>query len=478
MKNFLKNTADVAVNSTKITLKLAIILALILVLLIPQKMISDLVRERQGRQSDVTYAIADQIGGQEDVVGPILCIPYDEKTEKVTYDQETKLTKTEVARKKTYAYFTAQRLDITSNVEVINKNKDIYKVPFFQSKNEIEGLFAKPNFEKWENILEEDIHWDEAFILVGVTDMKGISESPKVNLAGETIEFEPGGNGSTLLGSVIHAKLPETFSKDGGAFSIEMALRGTEALNFASTAKDNQLEMTSNWPDPNFESTINSPTHYIEKAVSNSAQVFDRGNTLPIKREITDEGFTAVWNENQFSIDQPGQWLERAVQPNLHNRLMGTEFINLADEYDKTDRSVKYMALIIALVFVTFFIIELLKESRVHVFQYVLVGSAIAIFFILLLAISEYVGFNLAYLLASTATTALIGLYSLSVFRNKGMAISISALLIALFVFLFVILIAAQYSLLIGAIGLFVILALIMYVTRNVKWYGLAMNDE
>ena len=222
--------------------------------------------------------------------------------------------------------------------------------------------------------------------------------------------------------------------------------------------------MKCNWPHPNFESTT---THYT----GNQPYTAVRQKSLPTEKEIHSDGFTATWKENQFSMNQKTTWLATEKTPNLNSRLMGAEFMNVSDYYKKSERSVKYMAMIIALVFVCFFIIELLKSTRIHPFQYVMVGAAIAVFFILLLAISEYIGFDLAYLFAALATIALIGLYSLSVFKSKSLATSVTIMLSVLFTFIFTILKAAEYSLLLGAIGLFVMVALIMYTTRKIQWY-------
>ena len=472
--NFLsQQSKKIFTNSTRITIKLAIIFFLILAMLIPQQMIKDLVRERQGSQASIERNVAEQIGGAADVKGPILCLPYKSYTEVVSIDEQTKKRFTEVETSIHYAYFTAEELRVNSEVEVTNKTKGIYKIPFFQAENTLQAIFLLPDFSQWSGIKAEDILQEEAFILMGISDLKGISETPTLSVNDNTYSFEPGGNGSELFHSPVHVKLPENSLGETTELSISLKLRGTSALNFASTAKANEVQMTSNWPHPNFESTMNSQAVvYTEQARHG------RNNTLPTERIINDEGFTATWQENQFSIEQPGQWLGANGHPSLSDRFMGAEFINVADQYDKTTRSVKYMAMIIALVFVAFFIIELLRANRVHPFQYVLVGSTIAVFFILLLALSEYLGFDVAYVVAAIATTGLIGLYSISVFRNRAMAISISILLLILFAFIFMILTAMEYSLLLGSIGLFLILAAVMYVTRNVRWYGGITSHE
>ncbi len=475
MINFLKKTTNVAVNSTKITLKLLIVFVLILILLIPQKMIGDLIREREGRQISAANRVAAKIGGNIDIEGPVLCVPYIEKNVVTKVDPKTKKNVQEITKIKRYAFFTADQLDIESSSIVENKKKNIYKVPYFESKNVLHASFSKADFSKWDDINETDIIYNEAMVLIGISDLKSVLTSPTAIIGDQQLQFEPGHNGTGLFHKGVYVNLPSDFAKKGGLLNVEMELRGTQALHFASIAQNNELKMESNWPHPDFEAlnlihtSTNSPRVYNQ-----NKPIYARENTLPLNSEVSDQsGFIANWKENQFSIDQPSKWLSIETEPNLKGRMMGASFINLADHYKKTDRSVKYMALIIALVFVSFFIIELLRENKVHPFQYILVGSAVAIFFLLLLAISEYSGFNLAYLIASVATTSLIGLYSLSVFKSKSMAMSITILLALIFTFLFVLLIAVQYSLLLGAVGLFVILAMIMFATRNVKWYGL-----
>lgn len=472
MNNILKSTTERVADGAKITLKLIIILGMILILLIPQEMVKNLIHDREYRQQDIERNIAAQIGSNQDIVGPILCIPYIQE-ESITVKDNQGKEKTEIEKKNRIAYFSAESLNIQSDVDVENKEKAIYKVPFFQSENQLSGHFVKPDFTTWE-IDEANVRFNEAFVILGISDLKGISGKPVLNLGSEAIEFQPGTKNSDILPTGIHAELPENWQKNAQDFQIQFDVRGTSALNFASTAKSNSLSMTSNWPHPNFESTMNEMNAMATATEYSQPTYIMRNNTLPTERVINEDnsGFNAEWNESQFSLEQPSQWLSTERVPNFYSRLMGTEFINVADHYNKTDRSVKYMALVISLVFLSFFLIELLKQLRVHPFQYIMIGSAIAVFFVLLLAISEYLGFNLAYLIAAISTIALIGIYSVSVLKSKPLASAVSLLLAILFTFIFVILIAVDYSLLIGAIGLFVIIAIVMYATRNVNWYG------
>ena len=451
-------TKTSTVNSRQVTIKLIIIFGLILALLIPQTMIKGLVKERKLRQKEVEENIAQQIGSYADVVGPVLAVPFKTEREVVSYNKKNEKEMTIVYDENT-AFFTAESLSIHSFVNVNNKDKGIYKVPFFQSENKLTAKFQVPDFNKIETT-EELIEWEKAKLLIDISDVKGIGEIPTAKIKDEERKFQPGNK--ELISNTI--EIPITKEELSEPVEITFMARGTTALNFASTAKSNQLEMKSNWTHPNFESTT---THYT----GNQPYTAVRQNSLPTEKEIHSDGFTATWKENQFSMNQKTTWLATEKTPNLKSRLMGAEFMNVSDHYKKSERSVKYMAMIIALIFVCFFIIELLKSTRIHPFQYVMVGAAIAVFFILLLAISEYIGFDLAYLFAALATIALIGLYSLSVFKSKSLATSVTIMLTVLFTFIFTILKAAEYSLLLGAIGLFVMIALIMYTTRKIQWY-------
>ncbi len=476
MNNLFNQAKKNVSNGTRVTIKLIVIFFLILILLIPQNMILDLIRERSNRQYDVEHSVANQVGGPIIFTGPVLAIPYTHNEEIIIKDENSK-NKVSVETSTEYAYFTAKELLIESKTDVENKKKSIYKIPFIRSENTLSGNFTEPDFSNWDFIAPEHIKWDEAIIIAGIEDPNGLSDNPTIQWGNETLAFQPGSLGSSIFSNAIYAKLPKDWN-DNRDFSISVQLRGTSSIDFASTANSNTMNMTSNWPHPNFESLQNSRYDMSGPAIDDysNSSCENRGSSLPVSYEIYTEGtgFTSEWVESQFSIQQRPQWLSIEQAPNLCSRLMGVEFVNMSDNYSKTKRSIKYMALIIALVFTAFFIIELLRANRIHPFQYTLVGIAIAVFYLLLLAFSEYFGFNWAYLIASTATIALIGFYSVSIFKNKQLAAGVSTMLAVLFAFIFVILNATEYSLIIGSIGLFIILATVMYATRNITWYSKA----
>jgi len=468
MKTEIKQNIKTFAEGGRISLKLVIITFMVLLLLIPKFMVMDLVKERGSTMKTVTSSISSQIGGSQVIVGPILCVPY-------TYTEYTYTTvngKNENISevKNGFAYFTPDSLLIDSKVEVNERQKSIYKVNVFSANNSLKFSFPKNVEVDHEHLIEEN--WDKAYLVVGSSDLLGIMGTPSLKSGINELSFETGIRSAHFLGSGAHLNVEKDWITSGEQMEMTFNVRGTKSLNFAPIAQLNKLKMSSeNWSDVNFESVSNNYSSYYNER----QEIVETGSSsiLPDgKPEINndDRSFSAEWTISGFNMQMAKQWTASA--PNLTKKLIGAKFISVADHYSKTERSVKYMILFIGLIYLVFFISELLTKRRIHPFQYVLVGAGIIIFFVLLLAIAEYVGFNNSYFISSIATILLISLYSSSVFKKKSLTLLLAGLLTALFIFLFVIIQAAQYSLLIGAIGLFVILALVMYFTRKVNWSG------
>ncbi len=473
MQEQLKAAAKSGIDAVKVTIKLALIFGMLLAFLLPQFLIQGLVHERSHRLNEVTQNVAHQYGGNQLLTGPVLVIPYDTHSEVVVFDGKNNKTESRTERKT--AYFLPEELAVESDVQVEELHKSIYEVPVFNSSSKLRTTFVKPDFSVWE-IDEEDVHWNDAYLVVSISDQSGISGRPVADFQGASLPLQAGKKDAYFLSSGMHLPVTESWLESPDDITFHIDVRGTEALRFKSLAANSSLRMTSNWPHPNFEDGISGIRGQTIVAYDAAGSGTSRGR-LPDHREIMKDGsgFNARWNITQFNASMPMQWID--TNQRLEGQHMGAGFVQLADHYDRTERSVKYMALIVGLVFLTFLISELLKGRKIHPFQYIMVGAAIAIFFLLLLALSEYAGFNLAYAIASIAVILLITLYSLSIFKNKSLAIMLGLLLTGLFVFLFVILQAAEYSLLMGAIGLFVILAAVMFFTRKINWYSSNLND-
>jgi inner membrane protein len=232
---------------------------------------------------------------------------------------------------------------------------------------------------------------------------------------------------------------------------MKIRIRGSEMLHFVPLSGNSHYALSSDWPSPSFD-----------------------GSNLPSERTVSKDGFTASWNFNKANL--PFGTMLTDFKFDITSLAFGVTMVEPADQYAKTDRSIKYAILIIGLTFSLFFIIELMQRNPIHPVQYVLIGLALVIFYSLLLAISEFLDFNLAYTVASAATILLIGLYSKAHFRSWKSAGMFAGVLTLLYGFIFVLISLEDTALLVGSIGLFVILALTMYGSKKVNWYGNAEN--
>jgi inner membrane protein len=234
---------------------------------------------------------------------------------------------------------------------------------------------------------------------------------------------------------------------------VSLKIKGSERLYFTPLAGNSSFVMQSKWSNPSFD-----------------------GNALPTERTVGDSGFTAKWNFNKASL--PFTTVLKRTEINKNNFAFGVAMVQPADQYAKTSRSVKYAILIIGLTFALFFIIELMQKKALHPVQYVLVGLALSIFYTLLLSISEIILFDYAYLIAASATVILIMLYAKGHFNNWATASIFGGILSALYGFIFVLIRLEDTALLVGSIGLFIVLALVMYASRKINWYHPSLHKN
>jgi inner membrane protein len=451
--------------SQSVNFKLLCIGILILILLIPQSMINSLIIERENRMRTTVQEVTSKWSGSQTISGPFLVVPY--KT--YVKQEDEKEVKTIVK----YATFLPDSLNLHSVIHPEERYRGIFKVVVYKAQLSITGNFPKPDFSKWD-IAEADILWSRAMLNVGISDLRGIEKEVTLVSGGSTLPFLPGTSMQRLTQSGIHLPMEpliENLHKD--SFSIDISLKGSEKLYFVPFGKDTRLSMTSAWKDPSFD-----------------------GAFLPKDRTIGPNGFKATWEVLHFNRNYPQSWTDQNYYINEFNSFnsldsdwynnqyssnvdkldlgrskFGVNLLVTADHYQKSMRSSKYAILIIALSFLMFFLIEVTQKMRVHAFQYILVGLALMMFYTLLLSISEHLGFNQGYLISSIAVILLIAAYSTSVLSNRRLAYLTALSLAAIYGFLFIIIQIESYALLVGSIGLFVILALTMFFTRNIQWY-------
>ena len=346
-------------------------------------------------------------------------------------------------------HFFPQRLDIDAGIRTEERYRGIYSVPVYTSTLEISGKFNLPAYYGIE--AGRDIRWRDAFLSLGMGDVRGIRDGLSLKWQGQEVDFLPGG-GIAPFPQGVHADLKSlhSVSEKSFAFAIALKLAGTERLNVVPVGVDTRVSMYSPWPHPGFI-----------------------GRFLPETRSVDAQGFQASWAVSHFSTNMV-EAFESCVGgqcADLDNTQFGVSFLQPVDVYSLTDRALKYGILFIGLTFGVFFLFEILKRMAIHPVQYGLVGLALAVFYQLLISLSEHMAFCTAYLIAAAASISLITFYVCYVLHGALRGLGFGGILGLLYGMLFLILKSEDHSLLMGSILVFLALASAMYLTRNVDWY-------
>lgn len=423
----------------KISAKLITIAFIILILMIPKMMIMDVIFERKLTSQSAKNEVMNSWSNEQTIRGPILTVPYLERI----YDNDNNHVKTIIHQ----YHFLPQQLTIDGELFPKELTRNIYQSVVYESSILVEGDFVLPDLNKLD-IPQEDFQWDKASLSLAISDLRGISKTVTLKWGEQAIPFMPGMDKKIIGTNGISLQLPDTaITEKKMPFSFTLNLKGSSSLSFAPLGEETKVKLRSNWNDPGFQ-----------------------GRFLPTNRSVTPEGFEADWTVLNYNRDFPQYWSDSSF--NTKDSDFGVTLVNMADHYQKNERSAKYAILIILLVFTSFFLNEVITKQRVHPFQYILVGFSILIFYLLLLAFSEHIGFNMAYLVAALSVTTMVLFYSRSFLSSWNNSFILSLILIIAFTFIFVLLQLESFALLVGSIGLFVLLGLIMYFTRKINWYS------
>ena len=432
-------------------LKMAAISILALLLLIPLTMVQSVLTERLQRRDAAVREIASAWGREQVVLGPILIVPYNYE-KKSWRDQVTRgqIERVEVRENlRSRAFFLPRVFKADGRLKPDRLHRGIYETVVYSGTLNFSGGFARPSFEEW-NVDPRQILWEEAEIAVFITDLRGAKESLQIRLAWQMIPLNPGCKLAGFEDGVyarIHGLGPEM---ETIPFEMHLTLNGSRSLRLAPAGVNNDVQLVSTWPDPSFQ-----------------------GAFLPTEREVGPGGFRARWQVSCYGRSYPQQWTERNPlnAASVDSSLFGVDLVPALDSYRYVERSIKYGILFIALMFTTFFLFEILSAVRIHPFQYALVGSALCLFYLGLLALSEIFPFSIAYWAGAIAASLMIALYSAGALRSAGRGYLVAIGLALVYTFLFVIVRLQDYSLLVGTAGLFFALAIVMFVTRKVDWY-------
>ncbi|MGQ8337913.1 cell envelope integrity protein CreD [Sunxiuqinia sp. A32] len=429
--------SNVTIN-WQITLKVATIAAVAILLLIPKFMIIGLIDDRQKTADEAKNEVMQKWSFGQTIRGPVLTIPYIEKV----YDDKQNLIREDIHD----CHFLPEKLMIKGDIMPKELHRNIYKSVVYESEILLSGNFTKLQFDKL-RINPSDVLWDKAEIAIAINDLRGINANVILKWGDKTLTFSPGMDNKQIGDKGVSLNLPLKGTDDfPTSFSINLQLKGSDALKFAPLGKITEVNLKSSWNDPGFQ-----------------------GNFLPANRDITEQGFSAYWKVLDYNRNFPQEWKDENYK--INNDDFGVELVTIADHYHKSLRSAKYCILVILLMFLSFFLNEIITKQRIHPFQYILVGFALIIFYLLLLSISEQLGFNLAYLIASISVIGLVLAYSRSFLKTWANSFLLSSILGFSFLFIFILLQMENYALLVGSIGLFCILALTMFFTRKIDWY-------
>lgn len=460
-------------NST--VLKLFVIFFLSLILLIPLSLISDLIEERKNREQEVSAGIALNWGKDQVISCPVLAIPYREtiplsaeKTQKSSLREETK-----------WIFVLPKTSNIATDITPQHLSRGIYTSVVYNSNMTLEGSFDKISLEKLE-IPKEDIDWKGSKLIFGIQDFKGLGKRPSLHWDGEELTFDPDFNNLKLFNQNLVCAIPLDPQKTENLFKIKLNLKGSKSLNFLPLGDQTNIQAKGNWANPSFT-----------------------GAFLPSKRNTETSDFSASWEIPSFNRKLPQQWtgdacpiyqfdtsLENTGDSNeqrtaqsaasaaaaVNSLLDNTDMITInflpdINNYQKTTRVAKYGILVIILTFTSLLFTEVIKKKRIHIIQYILIGAAMVLFYTLLLALSEHIGFNLAYLTASAATVMLIGSFIKSITKDQRSTLLLSSILGIFYLFIYILMQLRDYSLIAGTIGIFIILAILMRVSTKINWY-------
>jgi inner membrane protein len=434
-------------------LKLIVVCGLALLMLIPALFVWLLVEDRTRRASDVITEISDHVGGQQTFLGPTLAIPW----------VIPPRLPSDVTTHGIYLVSPAQASGAV-NVGTEERHRSLFKVPVFRADARLDATFdltgvpanAPPGAQ---------LDWNQAEIVVGVSDARGAVADATLTTGGKSYTFVPATiaqtisigaeENSTLRLTLLGTKL-EGLAQPNAKFSVSSVLRfsGAQRIAVLAYGKTTQLSVHSDWPSPGFD-----------------------GGFLPIMRNVSAHGFDAAWSVPFTARGVRAEGTADSIT-GLNATALGVSFIEVADPYQSVSRSLKYLPLFLGLTFLAYFIFEVTTGKRVHPAQYVLVGVAQIIFYLLLLSVAEHLGFDFSFLLAGVATVSLLAANAGWIFASRSLGMRALATFTLLYVLIYLLLRLEDNALLVGAVASFVAVAAAMYLTRHIDWYSSMAGGE
>lgn len=443
-------------------LKLIVVCFLVLLMAIPAMFISYVSFERSNRADSVTQEVSKRYGGPQHVSGPLLVVPYTVSN-----------LSGELTEAGDYVISPETGQATIDDVETTIRKRSLFKVPTYRATIDIEAIFNSLDKDRLNR--ERKLDWDRARLMVGVSDGRGLTEDIFLTLSdGTTRKFEPAAFSANTSGEAMEAHYHKNFRKHRGLISqsgmtflsvpasgvlsetsdtklkTQLVLGGATKLGVLPFAKSTSLSISSDWTAPGFE-----------------------GGFAPVEREIGNDGFSAKWSVPYLARGVLGESPAQTFSLfNSHDTLMAVRFVAQVNPYQTVNRALKYAVMFIGLVFIAYFLFEVLVGVRVHPAQYILIGLAQSIFYLLLLAFSEHLGFSAAFVIAALATVGITAGYAGAVFGDKKYIARAGAVFALVYGLLYTLMRLQDFALMIGSLASFMAIALTMYLTRHMDWYG------
>ena len=433
----IKDTIGKKINFSKwgLYFKITFIFILMLLMMIPSAFIKDLIHERSSLLYNTQQEIASTWGGEQVISGPLLSIPF-----KTSYKnkEDGKITVFDHV-----LYVSPEQVHNDVGVTTEERKKGIYSTTLYTSTNNIKATFVIPD-EATFGANVSSILYNEATIWQPVNGPSAINKAVYLNVADD--KYKMRAYQDKVMESGLKANIDITDKKKID-LSLSVDIRGSKKQSYIASGADHRITIVADWPSPGFE-----------------------GSMLPSTRDISESGFTATWSANEYSRPMPEFWMDNEFQLNLRSNSFGVRLVQTVDHYQKNFRSIKYSLLIISLSFLVFFFFEMLSGRKIHSMQYILIGLALSLFYLLLLSFSEHTGFNVAYIIASLGTVSLVTWYSSTMLAAGKSVTILASTLVGLYAYIYVLLQMEDYALLVGSVGLFVILAAVMGLSRKLDW--------
>jgi inner membrane protein len=446
--------------------------------------VNSLIKERQYRQEEVKQQIASSSAGAQTIIGPVLAIPYIEEYDEVV--TENKVKKIEKRKVEYVVYALPEELELSGGFTNEYKKLGIYKALMYQLGGKIKGNFnLGSDFKLTAQHEGAKITLLPAYVSIGINDTRGINGKPELTINNEVYAFGQGTNLS-VLGNGIHAELGklDVVATKTLSFEFQLNLRGMENFNFTPIADNNKIALQSSWQHPHFNGSFLpdaatqkiTPAGFEAKWAVSSLSSSNQTTLLNMLQQRRNDSTAANTATAAASVARYASYpaAASAAYNNTALESLSIGFVEPINAYSQSDRATKYGLLFIGLTFAGFFIFEILKRLRIHPAQYTLVGLAMALFYLLLISLSEHISFAVSYLIASLACVALLGYYLAHVLKSKSHGLMFAGLLTALYGALYGILASEDNALLLGSFLVFGLLAVTMIITRKVDWYQIS----